>query len=71
MEKETFSENLLDALRPLVQNGWVASGGEFRRLVAQGGVQINGAKAASMEAPIHTGDVLKIGKKKFVRIEMV
>ena len=34
--------NLLDAVRPLVENGVVISGGELRRLVAQGGVQKNG-----------------------------
>lgn len=62
---------LLDAVRPLVENGLAASGSELRRLVAQGGVQKNGEKISSMEERIRTGDVLKIGKKRFVRLEMV
>lgn len=71
MEKEVDEVTLTDAIRLLVNGGWAASGSEFRRLVAQGGVQKNGEKVSGMEEVIHTGDVLKIGKKKFVRIEMV
>lgn len=61
--------NLLDCVRPLVNGGYVGSGAEFRRLVAQGGVQRNGERVESMEEKIKTGDVLKVGKRKFVRIE--
>lgn len=62
---------LLDAVRPLVQAGLAASNSELRRLVVQGGVQKNGEKISSMEEPLKTGDVLRIGKKRFVKIEMV
>lgn len=65
MEKE----NLLDCIRPLVNGGYVASGAEFRRLVSQGGVQKNGERVNHIEEKIRTGDVLKVGKRKFVRIE--
>lgn len=71
MEKENDIVTLLDVIRPLVNGGFIASGSEFRRLVTQGGVQKNGEKANGMEEVVHTGDVLKIGKKKFVRIELV
>lgn len=63
--------NLLDCIRPLVNGGYVGSGAEFRRLVAQGGVQKNGERVENMEEKIKTGDVLKVGKRKFVRIEEI
>jgi len=62
--------NLLDCVRPLVNGGYVGSGAEFRRLVAQGGVQKNGERVGSVEEKIRTGDVLKVGKRRFVRVEM-
>ena len=71
MEKENDNVTLPDVIRPLVNGGFIASGGEFRRLVTQGGVQKNGEKVNGVEEVVHTGDVLKIGKKKFVRIELV
>jgi len=46
----------------------VASGSEFRRLLAQGGVRVNMEKESSMNREVENGDVLKIGKKKFLRI---
>ncbi len=52
----------------LVQEGFVASGSEFRRLLAQGGVRVNMEKESSMNREVENGDVLKIGKKKFLRI---
>lgn len=63
--------NLMDAVRPLVEHGMTASGSELRRLVTQGGVQKNGEKVSGMEERIGTGDVLKLGKKRFVRLELV
>lgn len=62
--------NLLDCVRPLVNGGYVGSGAEFRRLVAQGGVQRNGERVKDLEEKIQTGDVLKVGKRKFVRIKI-
>lgn len=62
---------MLDAVRPLVENGLVISGSELRRLVAQGGVQKNGIRMSKMEEELRTGDVLRIGKKRFARVEMV
>lgn len=62
--------NLLDCVRPLVNGGYVGSGAEFRRLVAQGGVQKNGERVKDMEEKIQTGDVLKVGKRRFVRVKI-
>jgi len=61
--------NLLDCVRPLVNGGYVGSGAEFRRLVAQGGVQKNGERVMEMTETVRSGDVLKVGKRRFVRVE--
>ena len=53
----------------LVKNNFVASANEFRRLVNQGGVQINKEKVTDFNnTPITSGDIIKLGKKKFVQI---
>ena len=58
-----------DALSFLVASGSVASNGEARRLISQGGVSINGARVAATGDPVPepiTGEwlVLRIGKKR-------
>lgn len=63
--------NLFDVITPLTQNGFTASGSEFRRLLSQGGIQLNTQKATSLDTPVHDGDVLKIGKKKFVKLTVI
>lgn len=64
-------KNLFDCLTPFVESGLVNSGSEFRRLVAQGGVRRNGTPVTGMEDVIEDGDVLRIGKKKFVKLILV
>ncbi|MDE7285316.1 MAG: tyrosine--tRNA ligase, partial [Lachnospiraceae bacterium] len=61
---------LQEAVPFLVKGGFAASNNEFRRLLTQGGISISGEKATSLDAPIESGDVLKIGKKKFVRLNI-
>ena len=63
--------SLFDCIRPMVESGLVSSGGELRRLIAQGGLQKNGGRVKRLDEEVHTGDVLKVGKRKFVRIELV
>lgn len=63
--------NLFDCLMPFVESGLVSSGSELRRLVTQGGVRKNGEPVTSMEDSIEDGDVLRIGKKKFVKLKLV
>ena len=63
--------NLFDCIRPLIKEQFVSSGGEFRRLLQQGGLQKNGERVMQMEELIQTGDVLKIGKGRFVRLELI
>ncbi|MDE7331073.1 MAG: tyrosine--tRNA ligase [Lachnospiraceae bacterium] len=71
LEIPAVKGNLFDVITPLSQNGFTASGSEFRRLLAQGGIQLNARRAASLDTPVHDGDVLKIGKKKFVRLIVI
>ena len=53
----------------LVKNNFVASSNEFRRLVNQGGVQINKIKVTDLDnTPITNGDIIKLGKRKFVQV---
>lgn len=53
-------------------SGLCASGGEARRLVAQGGVYLNGERVLSHAAPlkIADGDILKVGKRKFLKLRL-
>lgn len=62
--------NSLLALTPfLIKGGFIPSGSEFRRLVQQGGVQVNQEKTDQLDTKLEGEEiVLKIGKKKFVRI---
>ena len=64
------SGTLYDCVRPLVNAGMVSSGAQFRRLLSQGGVKKNGEQIDTLEEPVQTGDVLKVGKRNFVRVEM-
>lgn len=63
------SLTIYDVVSKLVEHNIIASSSEFRRLVNQGGVQLNQEKVLTLESPLQGEDnVLKIGKKKFVRI---
>jgi len=60
---------LVDLIPALIKEGFVPSASEFRRLVKQGGVQLNQEKIQDVNHPIeHREVILKIGKKKFVKI---
>lgn len=62
--------NTLQTIMPqLIKEKFVPSSNEFKRLLMQGGVQLNQIKVTSLEQEIGSGDVLKIGKKKFVRMK--
>ena len=58
-----------DLIAVLVETKLAKSRGDARRLVDQGGVRINGEKAA-LEAVLRDGDVLQAGKRSFVRIRV-
>lgn len=60
---------LVDLSPSLVQGKFIVSGSEFRRLVQQGGIRINQEVIKDLEQEIRDGDILKIGKKKFVKVK--
>ena len=64
------SNKLRDIVSNLVSEKYVSSKKEFTRLVEQGGVQINGEKINSLDINLLTQDVIKIGKKKFVKLKV-
>lgn len=60
---------LEDVRKVLVKNKLIKSYNEFKRLVSQGGVYINMQKVTDFNnTTIKNGDVLKLGKKKFIKI---
>ena len=63
-------KTLLDISNILVEENFVASNKELRRLVEQGGVQLNMEKVKSINVVLQENDVLKIGKKRFVKIKI-
>ncbi|MFU7515109.1 tyrosine--tRNA ligase [Clostridium sp. HCS.1] len=59
---------LRDILDDLIKENFVPSKKEFNRLLAQGGIKLNGEKIQDLDINIKNNDVLKIGKKKFLRL---
>ena len=53
----------------LVQAGLATSKSAARRLVAQGGVQLDGERLASAEQLMDRPGVLQVGRRHFVRLE--
>lgn len=62
---------LQDTITPLLHHEVIKSGSEFRRLLPQGGVTLNQEKVTDLDTQIHTGDVLKVGKKNFFKLELL
>ena len=58
-----------DLVGAIVEVGFTKSRGDAKRLIDQGGVSVNGGKA-SAETRLHDGDLLKGGKRSFVRIRL-
>ncbi|MDU5105319.1 tyrosine--tRNA ligase [Clostridium sp.] len=59
---------LRDILDDLIKEKFIPSKKEFNRLLAQGGIKLNGEKIQDLDINIKNNDVLKIGKKKFLRL---
>jgi tyrosyl-tRNA synthetase len=55
----------------VLATGAVKSKGEAQRLIVQGGVKIDGAKAADLPAPAPDSFALQVGKHQFFRIELI
>lgn len=61
-------EVLRDIQDLLIKEKFIPSKKEFSRLLEQGGVKLNGNKINSLDTKIKDKDVLKIGKKKFLKL---
>lgn len=61
-------DRLIDIIPLFVKEQYVKSGSEFRRLLKQGGISINGEKTDNLDEVLFLGDVIKIGKKQFIKI---
>lgn len=66
---EAGKETVADIIPQLIEMTFVKSKSEFMRLVNQNGVQLNGKKLSpnDMGRALICGDVIRIGKKRFVR----
>lgn len=69
-EIESESNILMDLIPILVQNNIIFSKSEFKRLIAQGGVRVNQEKLNDIDFKLSDNDVIKIGKKKFIRVKI-
>ncbi len=60
-------------IKLLVLGGFAKTNGEARRLVAQGGVNLNDEtfKDADAEVNVTPGTIIKVGKRRFARISVV
>ena len=61
----------LPLLKALPKLGLASSGSEARRLIAQGGVTVEGARVSDPNAALPPGShLIKVGKRKFVRLRV-
>lgn len=67
---DQVNDKLVDTIPILVDKSFVHSTSEFRRMLKQNGIQINGEKINELDHTIADGDVIKIGKKTFVRFRL-
>jgi tyrosyl-tRNA synthetase len=58
----------VDLVEILAGSGLLGSRSEARRLIAQGGVEIDGAKASGPRASVRPGATVRVGKHRFLRI---
>jgi tyrosyl-tRNA synthetase len=67
---ELEKDKLADIIPLLIKEKYLPSSSEFRRLIRQGGVQINEEPLVmdDLDMVLACGDILKIGKKKFLKI---
>ncbi len=70
IEERTVAPAQLAAI--IADTGMAASRGEARRLIAQGGVTVNGERAADAQAALGPGEyLLKVGKRRWMRVKVV
>ena len=71
IEERSLAAGSYNLAQLLADTGLASSKGEARRLVEQGGVRVNGAKATAANADItitSDGVLLQVGKRKFLKL---
>lgn len=65
-----ISNGKIDIMRLLVSKGIVSSNSEVKRLIQQGAISVNDHKITDYKEPVmlKNNDILRIGKKKFLKI---
>ncbi|GAI55695.1 unnamed protein product, partial [marine sediment metagenome] len=61
-------EGGIDISRLLVATGLAESRSEANRLIAHGGTAIAGETVTSRIAPVQSGSIIKVGKRRFARV---
>jgi tyrosyl-tRNA synthetase len=67
---EITLSNPEDLSQALVDAGLARSRGEANRLIEQGGVYVRGTRVAGLPFRLEDGDVLQVGRRRFVRIRL-
>ena len=64
------TDGTIDIVSLMINTSVASSRGEARRLIEQGGLRVNDQKVSDGQAVIKlsTGDIIKVGKRKFVKI---
>jgi tyrosyl-tRNA synthetase len=63
-----ISGGMVSIPQVMLDAGLVKSKGEASRLIAQGGVELDGMKVDAPNCEVKSGAVLKVGKRRFVRL---
>lgn len=64
----TLHPSAFDIVTVLVEAGFCATRGDARRAIEQGGVHVNDVKVSAIDAAVSPGNVVKKGKRFFVKI---
>jgi tyrosyl-tRNA synthetase len=62
---------VIDLFQAIVDTGLAPSKAEARRLVQQGGVELNGERVAperARELPVEDGAIIRVGSHRFLQI---
>lgn len=68
--EQTISKKSWEPAELLVGLKFASSKSEARRLIEQGGVRINDEKIGPEEVKVKSGDIIQVGKRRFVRVRV-
>lgn len=68
--EETVSKSDWDPVELLVGLKLAESKSEARRLLSQGGVRLNGDKVEGDKLQVKSGDIVQVGKRRFVKLKV-